>query len=76
MSQQGHRFALWCILEVKISFSPTVADLKASDRKIRPRRGEEQRGVAGDLPANRSTLPQPPRGRNACYGVLREGLRD
>ena len=26
--------------------------------------------------ANRSTLPQPPRGRNACYGVLREGLRD
>jgi len=30
--------------------------------------------VAGDLLANRSTLPQPPRGRNACYGVLREGL--
>ena len=40
----------------------------------RPRRGKEQRGVAGDLLANRSTLPQPPRGRNACYGVLREGL--
>lgn len=43
---------------------------------FRPRRGKEQRGVAGDLLANRSTLPQPPRGRNACYGVLREGLRD
>ena len=40
----------------------------------KPRRGKEQRGVAGDLLANRSTLPQPPRGRNACYGVLREGL--
>ena len=42
---------------------------------FRPRRGKEQRGVAGDLLANRSTLPQPPRGRNACYGVLSEGLR-
>ena len=30
--------------------------------------------MAGDLQANRSTLPQPPRGRNVCYGVLREGL--
>ena len=41
----------------------------------KPRRGKVARGVAGDLLANRSTLPQPPRGRNACYGVLSEGLR-
>ena len=40
----------------------------------RPRRGKEQRGVAGDSLANRSTLPQPPRGRNASYGVPGEGL--
>jgi hypothetical protein len=40
----------------------------------KPRRGKVARGVAGDLLANRSTLPQPPRGRNACYGVLHDGL--
>ena len=37
--------------------------------------GQSGAGEDGDLLANRHRNPQPPRGRNACYGVLREGLR-
>ena len=37
--------------------------------------GQGGAGEDGDLLANRHRNPQPPRGRNACYGVLREGLR-
>jgi hypothetical protein len=37
--------------------------------------GQSGAGEDGDLLANRHRNPQSPRGRNACYGVLREDLR-
>jgi hypothetical protein len=66
-------FVPHCLAAAAPPFGSPIKGFFEKSFSSRPRRGKEERGVAGDLLANRSTLPQPPRGRNACYGVLREG---